>query len=456
MAVAALLAIMPAVAQEQSPARLIDAWDWMTPENLETLQAEVMREIEVLTRIRFRRPVEVDIVPRAVWEAQTQSEGYFGETASRAAAYYWPGENRVTFQPWVYTWQATAREWRTISRQTMIHELTHALHHQNFFTLGGDSQSSLRSEGLTERQIDTSTVDFLLAEGFAELVTYSLCLEDIRRAGDDKSARSRAEADLGLTRRPERRPASLSEYMRRYQPNGEEAYRTLLFNNGYQDGLTCVHHLMLGGGMRAVRSVLYRIPPRVLLFAPDLLAEAPLDDPPEPDPIFRYLHPGELDAEGILLATAPGEDRFFRDATLGKTEGCLLGYTARATSGKFAGSQYAFFVGDPDRPGDWAERQFESLVAGAASRSRVRSREIALPLTKKKIKALITRIPTRDGCFVHGRVGGLVVLARESKPTPSIEQRVLMALRALHIKRPTPATFDEAIRKARERLAQAD
>ena len=428
----------------------IDAWAWVTLKNLLPLRDEVMRSIEELTRIRFRQPVEVRILSRMEWEQRVESEGFMGATADRTSAYYSPGVNVITFQPWIFSWKATAEDWRTRSRQTMIHELTHALHHQNFYTEGGDYRASLRTAGLTEDQIDNSTVDFLVAEGFAELVSYSLSLRRVKRATRAR-APTRADVDFRLGRKPERRPQPLADYMKRYRPTGEDAYRLLLFDHGYQDGLTCLYHLMLSGGMRSVRSVLYRIPHRMLLFSPDLLAGTDLDDPPEPDPIFEFLHPGPLDPEGILLATNPGPGRFFRSAIHGKARGCLLGYTARATQGEYAGSEYAFFVADPDAPGDWADQQLDSLRKLATGRGRIRERKHVLPLSRRT-RVTITTVPVGEGLYVHARHEGIVVLVRERKRTRSVEQRVLAALRALIIKRPTPGVFREARAKAEARL----
>ena len=50
--------------------------------------------------------------------------------------------------------------------------------------------------------------------------------------------------------------------------------------------------------------------------------------------------------------------------------------------------------------------------------------------------------------YVRAETAGLVVLAHESKPTANLEQRVLLALRALYIVKPKAKLYDAAKAKA--------
>jgi len=71
----------------------------------------------------------------------------------------------------------------------------------------------------------------------------------------------------------------------------------------------------------------------------------------------------------------------------------------------------------------------------------------------KGVQVKLLRVDAEDGsAYLRGEADGLVVLAHETKPTPTLEERVLLALRALYIKRPTPHLYDEAVKQARKRL----
>jgi len=440
-------------ADAPAPPKRLQSWEWMTVGNCEPLRDEVMHDIEELTRIRFRRPVPVEILPKATWEARAKQGGFIGHFTTRSPAYYSPGANVITFVPWVFEFLDTEEGWRERLRHIMHHELTHALHHQNFWTEVGNYAASMKSSGLTEDEIDGATVDFLVAEGFAELVTYQLGLRRVKELRDQQRDRIETIDDVpGLeTGRPERRPRPTAEYMKLYRPAGDKPFRNLLFDNGYRDGLTCLYHLMLGGGMRAVRSTLYRSPSRLLLFAPDVLSGVDLDDPPEPDAVFRFLHPGALSADGILLAVNPGPGRFFSAASRGRAAGCLLGYAARASEGGDAAAEYAFFLADPDRPGSWEQEQLASLTALGRGGTRARPKRVRLPVTHKE-HAEVTVVRTNDGQYVHGALDGIVVILHEPEPTATAEDRVLHALEVLLRKRPKPGVFQEAERTARARL----
>ena len=128
------------------------------------------------------------------------------------------------------------------------------------------------------------------------------------------SARTCSAEARPLTRHPGREVSAPGFYMSRYQPDGKRSYRLILQEFGYQDGLDVLHHLTMKGGKRAVRAILYRPPPRVLLFQPALLAQCKLDDPPEADSILGFLSPAALKGGDIYLAANPGKHRYFGTA----------------------------------------------------------------------------------------------------------------------------------------------
>ena len=45
-----------------------------------------------------------------------------------------------------------------------------------------------------------------------------------------------------------------------------------------------------------------------------------------------------------------------------------------------------------------------------------------------------------------------MIVAHETKPTPTLEKRVLLALRALYIKRPTKNLYATALQAARKKM----
>ena len=55
---------------------------------------------------------------------------------------------------------------------------------------------------------------------------------------------------------------------------------------------------------------------------------------------------------------------------------------------------------------------------------------------------------------MRAEVGGLVICAKESKPTPNLQERVLLALRALYIRRPKPGVYAEAMKQASKRVSK--
>jgi len=410
-------------------------------ETCERVADDVKARIEVWCRMKYRRPVPISVQPRVQWEMALKQGGYAGETAKQGAAFYNVVENRIMVVPWVIGGylgtkdppKLTRQEWLDRLESTIIHELMHALHCQNFFiVLGGADRASLKTQGLTVREKDLSTSDFLIAEGMAELA----------------AARTSTREARSLTRLPEREISSGQIYWDRYQPDGKRPYRLLLFDNGYQDGLDLLNQLARKAGPRALRAVLYRPPPRALLFQPDLLAKVDLDDPPDPDSVFAFLSPDGVKFGEVYLAVSPGKGRYFKRAATGtlgpRSDGCLLGYTAvvGGADEPEGESSYGFFIADPDAPGTWSAEQAASL------------RELGRAKEKKEGKAeLLVVRPDDKSLWVRAESSGLVVLAHETKPTPNLEERVLLALRVLEIRRPRANIYGDALAAARKRIS---
>jgi hypothetical protein len=57
--------------------------------------------------------------------------------------------------------------------------------------------------------------------------------------------------------------------------------------------------------------------------------------------------------------------------------------------------------------------------------------------------------------YVRAETSGLVILAHESKPTPNLEERALIALRALYLRKPKPKLYETAKAKAIESWQKA-
>ena len=100
------------------------------------------------------------------------------------------GANQIVVVPWVIGGYQGTKNPPKLSRQgwidrlesTIIHELMHALHCQNFYVvLGGAGVASLRTSGLSAQEKDLATVDFLVAEGVAELVAARTATREARR-----------------------------------------------------------------------------------------------------------------------------------------------------------------------------------------------------------------------------------------------------------------------------------
>ncbi|MGH7162627.1 MAG: hypothetical protein ACREID_04015 [Planctomycetota bacterium] len=442
----ALLLLAPALrAQEEGEeerGELFEVGDALTEAACQPRLDATIPGIEGFTRMRFRRPVPLKILPRAQWEQMRKMDGFAGHMGKHAVAWYTPMLNVVTLVPWMLEARPGEKKsvegWFARAEATLVHEMTHAIHHQNFWSEGRDYAASMRAGALTEREIDGSTVNFLLGEGFAELVSL-------------RTSKSLA----GMGRSPDREISTPRQFMDRYRPEegSKDPFRIKLFNHGYEDGLTLLHHLAMSGGSRAVRASLYRQPPRLLLFQPHLLGKLDLDDPPEPDAIFEFLHTGPLDKEGIFLAVNPGHGRYFSEAQGTRAPGCLLGYAARATVRGETVAEYSFFVADPDGGGDWVTQQLEGMRELNPDGSK--EKDVPLPLAKD-VKAHLVVVPYANGALhVMAAAGGLVVHARERTPTALVEDRAVVALRALYLKRPKPQLFAEALKKAHLELANA-
>jgi hypothetical protein len=449
-AISFFLLLAAGAARPQGGERLlIEAGEAFTRETCREVADQCMQRIERYTRMKFRRPVPVAVQPKAVWEARLRQQGGFGKFAAEVgAAFYSIGANRIVVVPWVIGGyrrpggpaKMSRDQWVNVLESTLIHELTHAIHHQNFYVvLGGARAASLRAEGQSDEEIDVSSVEFLAAEGTAELVSLRTCSEEARRR----------------TRQPDRELDTVEQYVNRYRPNGKEPFRVTLSKTGYQDGINLMHHLTLKVGPRGVRAILYRPPPRVLFYQPDRLAEVRLDAPPEPDSILGFLSPALLKGGELHLTVHPGSGRFFLNARTGPggPRTCLIGYAAEVGDADEPGGmgRYAFFVADPDNPGGWSKAQAASLKGlypGGVSES---SKPLPMSTTPemKGVKVHLIRVKADDGSlYMRGEANGLVVMAHESNPTKNLEERVLLALRALYIKRPTPKLYDAAAARA--------
>jgi len=428
----------------------VTAGEALNAEMCVKIRDTVIPRIEAFTRMKFRRAVPMQVQLKSEWENGLKQGGFGGQMARHGLAFYNPGSNRVTVVPWVIGGypppgqkgeprRRSVEEWVAELEPVLIHELTHGIHHQNFYSDVGFDVVSLQVGGLSEEELDNSTVDFLLGEGFPELVSV------------------RTTEFRGQVQRTPSQLDSVLRYMKTYQPNNKDPYRILLSNSGYVDGLNMCHHLQLAAGSRGVRACLYRPPPRVLLFQPDLLKTVDLEDPPDPDSIFGFLSPEVLKGQDVRLAVNPGSSRLFEGAYEGggREPGCLIGYVANVggTGDPNGECRYAFFVANPDAPGEWSAAQAASLMAmnpaGAAERN--------VPLPKaENVKAKVVTVKMDDGSlYVRAETGGLVVLAHESKPTSNLEERVLMALRGLYIGKPKPKLYEEAKAKAVAALEKA-
>ncbi|MEE8107006.1 MAG: hypothetical protein V3T86_15835 [Planctomycetota bacterium] len=437
--------------------------DWMTVDRLLVLREQVVKDIEDFTRMRFRRPVPLLIMPYRTFEAQQANTGMGGWAANHASAYYSPSSNTVTFIPWGRKFPMPEQFWEDNTRATMVHEMTHAIHYHNFFTEGRNHRAGAKIRGLTDAEIDGSVVDSILTEGFAELVEYNV--SQLREDREARKARPKREPLTQLRkfrRNPERSPANPLTYMKRYVPDedAKNPFRMKILSYCYQDGLTLMYHLMLHGGMRAVRSVLYRRPARILLFQPEILATADLDDPPEPDAILGFLHTGPMDDEGILLATNPGSHRFFRGAMRGHARGCLTGYFAKAPAGHPTNGHYSFFVANPEAKNAWIQEQRDSLMKLHTGK-KLKPKTVTLPMTarKDKLKATLLTVTTPAETIVYAEISGLIVMAKQITPkrdarnlVKRLEERVLLALRALYVKIPRTGVFDAARKTANAEL----
>ncbi|MHC4819051.1 MAG: hypothetical protein ACYTF8_13450 [Planctomycetota bacterium] len=440
-----LLSATAAYAQGQ-----VTAGDALDQETCAAMSEQVKARIEAYTRMKFRRHVPINVEPRGSWEARLKQQGMGGRMARSGLAFYNIIANAITVVPWTIGGyldgkpdRRSREAWMGALEPIMVHELTHAIHHQNFYViLGGARSASLRKSGLSEEEIDESTVEFLTAEGYAELVAL------------------RTATPMGrphLLRIPAPELSHPRHYMRHYRPNGKTAFRATLSASGYQDGVDMLNKLTMAAGPRGVRAVLYRPPPRALFFQPDLLAKVELSDPPEPDAVLGFLSPFFLEGGEVHLTVNPGPHRYFLNARQGRMRarapGCLIGYAAEVgeDEGPHGAGRYAFFVADPDRPGKWAEEQVATLKAlnpGGVKESK-------RPIPETKAKAQVTTVKAEDGSvYVRAESEGLVVMAHESKPTENLQKRVLLALAYLHLYKPNPGIYTKMTAEAKKVLAK--
>ncbi|MEM8884018.1 MAG: hypothetical protein AAGD14_08120 [Planctomycetota bacterium] len=442
---------IPSIAEAQ----LVTAGQALDQKTCDQIASDVKRRIEIWTRMKYRKPVPVNVETKRRWEQRLTQTGLGGHQARQGLAYYNIIANRITVVPWVIGGypqgpkdkrqpaKKDREEWINKLESIMIHELMHALHHQNFYVvLGGARSASLKLDGLTAEEKDISTVEFLIAEGMSELVSVRTATPGAR---------------THLTRRPNRELNRAQRYWDRYQPDGKTPFRVRLSNTGYQHGLDILNKLDRLAGPRAIRGMLYRQPPRELFFQPELLAKmVDFDDPPDPDSIFAFLSPDGVKFGEVELAVWPGKNRFFVEATPGRgrrrAPGCLIGYTAEAGSddGPHGRSNYSFFIADPDRPGSWSKEQAESLRQDEPGSTK--EKKVKLPMVDG-VKADLIRVDRSDGSVeIRAEIDGLVVCARESKPTSTLEDRVRYALRSLYIRRPKADLYTKALVEAKKNI----
>jgi hypothetical protein len=445
-----LLLLSAAAVQAQG---LMTAGDALDRETCAAMAEQVKARIEAYTRMKFRRHVPIGIEPKASWEARLKQQGMGGRMARSGLAFYNIIANAITVVPWTIggylggnPQRRTRDAWLGALEPILVHELTHAIHHQNFYViLGGARSASLKKDGLSDEEIDVSTVEFLTAEGYAELVAL------------------RTATPIGrphLLRIPASELSHPRHYMRHYKPNGKTAFRAILSASGYQDGIDLLNKLTMSAGPRGVRAVLYRQPPRVLFFQPDLLAKVELSDPPEPDAVLGFLSPFFLKGGEVHLTVNPGPHRYFLNARQGRMRarapGCLIGYAAEVgeDDGPYGAGRYSFFVADPDRPGKWSEEQVATLKA--LNPGGVKEGKRPVPNTNGKKAAVLTAKSDDGSVYMRAESEGLVVMAHESKPTEHLEKRVLLALGYLYLYKPKPGIYSEMAAEARKRLAQTD
>ena len=167
------LLVLSAAAQAQSgDDRMLTAGDALDARTCQEVAQSVRNRIEEWTRIKYRRPVPVNVQDRRVWERRLKASGVAGHNAKSGLAFYNIISNQITIVPWVIgRYQGNKNppkkfkdEWINKLESILIHELMHALHHQNFYVvLGGARQASLRTGGLSAEEKDVSTVEFLTA-----------------------------------------------------------------------------------------------------------------------------------------------------------------------------------------------------------------------------------------------------------------------------------------------------
>ena len=70
-----------------------------------------------------------------------------------------------------------------------------------------------------------------------------------------------------------------------------------------------------------------------------------------------------------------------------------------------------------------------------------------------KVKANFIIVKRNDGSVeLRAECSGLVICARETKPTPNLEERVAIALSSLYIRRPKKDLYTKALIEAKKRI----
>ena len=69
------------------------------------------------------------------------------------------------------------------------------------------------------------------------------------------------------------------------------------------------------------------------------------------------------------------------------------------------------------------------------------------------VKANVIKMKLDGTLYMYAEAGGLVVIAHETKPTRNLQERVLLALRYLYIRKPKAGLYTAATAAARKKLS---
>ena len=117
-------------------------------------------------------------------------------------------------------------------------------------------------------------------------------------------------------------------------------------------------------------------------------------------------------------------------------------------------------VANPEAKNAWIQEQRESLMKLHTGKKR-KPKMVTLPMTarKDKLKATLLTVTTPAETIVYAEISGLVVIAKQITPKRNtrnlvkrLEERVLLALRALHVKIPRTGVFEKARKTANAEL----